>query len=274
MNTVAPQALRERYEQHKARARALAGAPGDIAQRVVVHHQIYRDSAKNHVFPLVALHGALWGYGFFERTGKLGELISYRYFYDEAQRRERHAMLDRFAEGFKAVNREVFVDTYANFYFTREHGEAPGAAELVQPELLAALNASHEATRQGRSLDRPEREQLFSLALQFEQERTVAPAIAQELARFDCPILRALCLKPVVRFAYFAPWRAFYFSDFSDKAERIRRAMSSYRIAEEHGLDEVEGSIARYGVLPEAFFADPARYRDELTRALVGVARM
>lgn len=266
------ESLRDRYERHRARARLLAGQPGDIAQRVMVHHQIYRDSAKNHVFPLVALHGALWGYGFFETTGKLGEIISYRYFYDEAQRRERHSMLDRFAEGFKAVNREVFVDTYANFYFTREAGEERGAEEIVQPELLAALNHAHRATRDGRSLDREAREALFSLALRFEQERTVAPGIARELERFDCPILRTLCLKPIVRFAYFPAWRAFYFDDFSNKDERIRRAMRSYRIAEERGLDEVESSIERYGVLPEAFFADPARYREGLYRSLASAS--
>jgi hypothetical protein len=180
----------------------------------MIHHQIYRDSGGNHVFPLIALHGALWGCGFFESTGKLGELVSYRYFYDEAQRRDRHAMLDRFAEGFKAINREVFVDTYANFYFTRDHGEEPGAQQLVHPELLALLNAAHRARRQHSTLERAERRALFSSALRFEQERTVAPAIAAEIARFDCPILRALCLKPVVRFAYFRSWRAFYFQRF------------------------------------------------------------
>lgn len=266
------QSLRARYEHHRQRARALAGAPGDIAQRVMVHHQIYRESGKNHVFPLIALHGALWGYGFFETGGKLGELISYRYFYDEAQRRERHAMLDRFAEGFKAVNREVFIDTFANFYFTREAGEQPGAEELVQPALLAALNNAHRATREGRTLDRDARESLFSLALQFEQELTVAPGIARELARFDCPILRALCLKPIVRFAYFPAWRAFYFDDFSNKDERVRRAMRSLRIAEERGLDLVESSIEAYGVLPEEFFVDPARHCAALSRSILGDA--
>ncbi|MFO0559086.1 MAG: hypothetical protein U0269_13810 [Polyangiales bacterium] len=260
--------LRDEYERHRARARALAGRPGDIAQRVMIHHQIYRDSGANHVFPLVALHGALWGCGFFESTGKLGELVSYRYFYDEAQRLDRHAMLDRFAEGFKAINREVFIDTYANFYFTREHGEAPRADELVHPELLALLNAAHRARRSGAQLDPATRRALFSSALRFEQERTVAPGIAAEIARFDCPILRALCLKPVVRFAYFPAWRAFYFSDFSDKDERVRRAMKSYQIAEEQGLDRVEASIEQYRVLPDAYFADPDRVRSELYRSL------
>ncbi len=151
-------------------------------RRVALHHELYRDSAGNHAFPLVALHGALWGHGFFETTGKLGTVIAYRYFLDADERKIRHAMLDRFAEGFKAVNREVFVDTYTNYWFTKAHGRAPGAEELVHPDLLLALNEAHAATAAGHALGPDRALHLFTQALRFEQEVTVAPGIARELA--------------------------------------------------------------------------------------------
>lgn len=249
--------LRAAYDETKAEARARAGRPGDIAQRVQEHHAIYRESKGNHAFPLVALHGALWGYNFFETTGKLGELISYRYFLDRDEKAIRLGMLNGFAEGFKAVNREVFVDTYTNWHFTREHGALPGADELVNGVLLEALNEVHAACAAGRELDDARKRHIFTQALHFEQEITVAPGIARELAKFDCPILRALCMKPLVRFAYFPFWRTFSFSDFSNKDERIARALESFDIAADQGWDAVSLSMRDYGVLPDGFF-EPA----------------
>lgn len=93
--------LQAAYEEIRAQAREVAGAPGDIVPRVLAHHGLYRDSLGNHAFPMVALHGALWGYDFFEVTGKLGEIVSYRYVFDAEEKVKRHAMLGRFAEGFR-----------------------------------------------------------------------------------------------------------------------------------------------------------------------------
>lgn len=240
-------ALQLAYETTRARAREIAGAPGDILPRVIAHRGIYIDSRGNHAFPLIALHGALWGYDFFETTGRLGELISYRYFLDKDEKAERLAMLNGFAEGFKAVNREVFVDTFTNYHFTKAHGRSPGAEELVHEPLLDALNEVHAASASGQELSDERKKHVFIQALRFEQEITVAPGIERELAKFDCPILRALCMKPIVRFSYFPLLRTFYFRDFSDKEERIDRAIRSFDIAAHRGWDMVLESMNGYG---------------------------
>jgi hypothetical protein len=49
--------LKEIYEGIRAEAKQLAGGPYDVPQRAAV--TIYLDSGRNHVFPQVALHGAL-----------------------------------------------------------------------------------------------------------------------------------------------------------------------------------------------------------------------
>jgi hypothetical protein len=74
----------------------------------------------------------------------------------------------------------------------------------------------------------------------------VAPGIERELAKFDCPILRALCMKPIVRFSYFPMWRRFYFSNFSDKEERIEKAVRSFDIAAYRGWDNVLAAMNAY----------------------------
>jgi hypothetical protein len=243
---MAPEQLRAAYAETKAFARDLAGRPSDILQRVNVHHSIYVASRGNHAFPLIALHGAMWGRGFFETSGKLGELIAYRYFLDKDEKSKRLAMLDGFAEGFKAVNREVFVDTYTNYHFTKRHGRERGAEELVQPDLLDALNEVHDATAAGRELGDDRKKHVFLQALRFEQEITVAPGIERELGKFDCPILRALCMKPIVRFSYFPMWRRFYFKNFSEKEERIDKAVRSFDIAAYRGWDNVLAAMNAY----------------------------
>ena len=154
-----------KHEAIRNHAERLAGGPGDIPQRVALLHGIFLDSGGNHAFPEVALHGALWAYGFYERRGVVSRSIAYRYFYDADERARRAYMLFRFSQGFKEANRSVFVDTYANYVFAKRHGEAPGADEILAPALLEALNRVHEARRAGRQLRERERAEVFETAL-------------------------------------------------------------------------------------------------------------
>jgi hypothetical protein len=258
--------LREAYDEIRADAIHLAGAPGDMPQRVTVLNSIFLDSGRNHAFPQVALHGALWAYRFYDRRGTVSRLITYRYFYDREERARRAAMLNGFSEGFKQTNRSVFMDTYTNYHFTKRHGEQPGADEVIGPELLDALNRVHHAARANRLLGPRERRSIFETALQWEQETTVGPKVKEEIAKFDCPILTTLVLKPVVRFAYFPRTRYFLFRNFADTAERIEKAVRSYELADEVGWDSVIATMRNYRALPPLFFEDPAGFVRALAR--------
>jgi hypothetical protein len=255
-----PDDPREGYARIHDAATRRAGGLTDITRRVMLHHQLYRDSGGNHAFPLVALHGALWAAGFFETTGRLGQTLRARYFYSAAERATRMAMLQAFAEGFRAVNRLVFIDTFTNYLYTKHYGDHPAASGVIHPELFDGLREAHDAARRGVALSPTQRRTLFTRALQHEQEVTVAPGVQTEVERFDCPILRALCLRPVVRFSYF-PWsEVFFFKNFASKDERIEKALRSFEIADRAGWGEVEAAMARYGHLPEGYARDPAAF--------------
>ena len=256
------------YSELKVEAARLAGGPGDMPQRVALLHSIFEDSGHNHAFPEVALHGALWAYGFYERRGAVSRMISYRYFYDREERARRAYMLFEFSQGFKEANRSVFMDTYANYYFTKRHGEVPGAEEVVAPRLLDALNRVHHAARSNRSLSARERGEVFETALLFEQETTVGPKVKEEVSKFDCPILTRIVLKPIVRFMYFPRLTALRFRDFGNTDERIEKAVLSYELAERMGWAHVADCIRYHGVLPERFFADPVAYGDGLRASI------
>jgi hypothetical protein len=256
------------YGEIKAEAARLAGGPGDMPQRVALLHAIFADSGGNHAFPEVALHGALWAYGFYERRGAVSRAIAYRYFYDRDERARRAYMLFVFSQGFKEANRSVFMDTYANYYFTKRYGEVPGAEEIVAPQLLEALNRVHHAARSSRGLPAAERRKTFETSLLFEQETTVGPKVKEEVSKFDCPILTGIVLKPIVHFSYFPRLTMLRFQDFSNTDERIEKAVRSYELAERTGWPHVAGCIRYQGVLPERFFADPVAYGDELRAAV------
>jgi hypothetical protein len=238
-----------------------------MPQRVALLHAIFADSNGNHAFPEVALHGALWAYGFYERRGTISRMIAYRYFYDADERARRSYMLFEFSQGFKEANRSVFIDTYTNYVFSKRHGDAPGADEMLAPELLEALNRVHHAARAQRRLPPAERAQVFERALMFEQELTVGPKVREEVAKFDCPVLTAIVLRPIVRFTYFPRTTYMAFKNFGDTDERIEKAVHSYDLAERAGWGRVSDTIRRHGVLPQRFFADPRAYAGELAGA-------
>jgi hypothetical protein len=252
------------YHRLRGEAIRLAGGPGDMPQRVALLHSIFIDSGGNHAFPEVALHGALWAYGFYERRGAISRMIAYRYFYDREERARRAYMLFEFSQGFKEANRSVFVDTYTNYWFSKRFGEAQGADAVLPGELLEALNRVHRASREGKSLSRAERGRVFEKALLFEQEKTVGPKVREEVSKFDCPVLTNLVLRPIVRFGYFPRLALLRFHDFGDTDERIEKATRSYELAEDAGWPSVSDAIRYQGVLPQRFFADPLAYADAL----------
>ena len=251
------------HDEIRAEAVRLAGGPGDMPPRVALMHSIFVDSGGNHVFPEVALHGALWAYGFYERRGTVSRMISSRYFYDREERARRAYMLFEFSQGFKEANRSVFIDTYTNYFFTKRHGEPGGGGDR------AARAARGAEPSPPRAAGRPkaaaaERAQVFETALLFEQETTVGPKVKEEVAKFDCPVLTTIVLKPIVHFAYFPRTTLLRFHDFSDKEERIEKAVRAAALAEDAGWPNVGTAIRYAGVLPGRFFDDPLAYADSL----------
>jgi hypothetical protein len=249
--------LKAHYDAMKAEATLLAGDLLDIPRRVVVLFNLYLDSGRNHAFSQIAAHGALWAYGYFEIGGSLGRLIARRYFYNPTERAYRLSLLDEFAEGFRRVNRLVCIDTWTNYTFSKEYGHHSAAGEILPANLLVALNRVHAASKRGQQLSPAEKRQVFEQSFLCEQEVTVAPGVATAVAAFECRVLKFLCLRPLVRFAYFPRCSYLFFRNFADKDERITKGLRAYDHAATMGWEHVQQSMRDYGRMPRRFFEAP-----------------
>lgn len=248
------QPLEGAYASWRAEGERLAGRLTDLPLRATVYHHVYQDSGGNHVFPLIAAHGALWAGGYFSRALRLGTWLSYQYALSPVKRQQQLVALKEFADVFRDVNRRVCIEVYTNYQFTKAYGDDAGASELVSAELLEALRLVHAARRTGRSLTDAQREAVFTAHFLHEQASVVGPALTDAVRRFEWPLVKYLALRPRVCFAYFPPGRALWFRDFSCREERVKRGLEAFQLAADAGWDRAAESLKVYNILPASFF--------------------
>jgi hypothetical protein len=267
--TITLDELRKAFEDLQADALRLAGGLNDLSQRAAVYHHVFKESGGNHIFPLIAAHGALWARSWFSFGMKLGKILSWQYAFNAETRRDKLSKLEEFANAFRDINRRVCVDVYANFHFTKRYGRHPEAQKVVPADLLQALNRIHAANEAGVELTNDERREVFATHFLAEQQHIVGPTIEKAVAEFDWPLLRTLALRPVIRFAYFR--RPFLFRNFANKGERIEKGLIAFDTAAAAGWINVEQNLRKYDVLPEQFFAKPIAYFASLRESILAM---
>jgi hypothetical protein len=265
-------ALQERLTHWRLEGEKLAGSLTQLTQRASVYRHIYRASGGNHIFPLIAAHGALWARGYFRWALDLGQKLSWQYAFQPTYRQQQLAALDRFADAFRDVNRRVCADTYANFHFTAEHGHESAAAEVVSPDLLEALNQMHAAQNAGHLLTTQQKQAIFTAHFYNEQQFIVGPSLQAAVDAFDWPLVKFVALKPVIHFGYFPEGTSFWFRDFTNREERIARGLQAFEVAAEVGFETVEAKLRKYAMLPDEFFTQPVSYFEALRQQVLAGA--
>ena len=148
--------LHAAYADLRNEATRLAGGLSDLAQRATVYHHLYQDSGGNHIFPLIAAHGALWARGYFRFGMSLGRGLAYQYL-RAGRRASQLASLAAYADAFRDINRRVCIDIYTNYHFVLRHGHEAGADQLMPAAVFDALQRLNWARQQGRDLSDAER---------------------------------------------------------------------------------------------------------------------
>lgn len=252
--------LRHAYSEREREGTFLAGSVMDLDQRASVYYQLFLDSGRSHVFPLIAAHGALWAGGYFSFGLKLGWVLSLPSLLIPKRRQIQIQQLRDFANAFREVNRRVCVDTYTSFHFSASYGNHPEAHTLVPEAILEGLVRVHSARRFGKQLCRIERQGVFEAFFRAEQSAIVGPSVRRAEEEFRWPLMRFLALRPCIHFAFFPPESNLWFSNFAHESERISNGLKALAIAESVGLDVVERRLWNYRVSPRPFTEATVRY--------------
>lgn len=269
--------VREAEDSHdlldslRREATVLAGTIGSLTQRASVYHHMFEHSGRNHTFPLLAAHGALWAKGYFQAGMRFGSAAAYGQAVFGADRQDLVRSLHKFADDFRDVNRRVCVETYFIYHLTADRRLAIASENVVPPDLLEQMTRCHAARRAGRAMSDMERRSLFTAFFLWEQRNIVGPAIERAFNEFRWPLIKALALKPRIRFSYFPRRFPLVFENFSDMDERIEKGLAAFSLASKAGWKSVEAALGTYGLMPGEFNADPARYFHTMARAIVGM---
>ena len=253
-------ALRHEYEVRERQGTMLAGLPMDLHQRASVYYHLYVDSNRNHVFPLIAAHGALWAGGYFSFGMKLGWVLSMPSLLIPGRRAKHLRLLHEFANAFREVNRRVCIDTYASFHFSKQYGEHPESHHCVPAAMLEGLGRVHAACKHGKRLSREERQQVFEAFFRAEQIAIVGPSVSQAEQDFRWPLMRFLALQPCIHFSYFPKMTNLWFRNFARESERIANGLKALGVAESVGLEVVENCLWKYRISPRPFMESSMRY--------------
>lgn len=234
------ESLRLEYERILQDATRLVGGLPDLQQRAAVYRHLFLASGRNHCFPLIAAHGALWSGGYFRFGMGLGRGLAWLSL--QTPREELMRRLEEFADVFRDINRRVCIDTYASFHFSRVFGSEPLAERFIDRERLANLNRIHAAVEAGVELPDAARRQIFESHFLNEQEHVVGPTLARAVEAFDWPLLKSIALRPLVRFAYFPGRSGMWFRNFASREERIAKGLRAFDVGAEVGWLRVEGA--------------------------------
>ena len=241
--------LKKHWIALRAEAEEMAGGLTDLIQRATVYRQIYRQSRGNHVFPLIAAHGAMWAGGHFRFGRRLASILKWQSL-RKSDRDARMARLEGFMNALRDINRRVCIDTYANFHFTARHGVGANVQEFIPADLCLALENVHNANREGRPLTNDERLDVFAAHFLNEQEYVVGPTVQTAFEDLAWPVVEAIARRPRIRFAYFQGRDCLKFRDFADRQERIRNGKLAFRFAANLGWDNVEQSLRTFAGMP------------------------
>ncbi len=261
--------LQREYDALGAEATKLAGGLNDLSQRATTYHHIYQHSGGNHIFPLIAAHGALWARDYFAFGGKLAKAMSLQFVFSPRKRRQKLRDLEDFTNAFREINRRVCIAIYTTYHFTARYGDHPDIDRFVRPELLTALRRIHSARLSGLDMSDEAKRELFLAHFLDEQEYVVRPSIDKAMAEFDWPILKFIAMKPRIQFAYFPQETDFRFRNFAEQNDRIEKGERAFEVAADVGWDQVELALRAYEILPEEFFADNETYFHGLRGAIL-----
>jgi hypothetical protein len=248
------------YQAIHADAVRLGGRLDDMTQRAVVYHHLFAISGGNFIFPLIAAHGALWARWYLIAAASAAHVLSVVDVTTRQSRADKMRAYNAFVAALKAVNRDVMVETYTIFHFSRLYGRHPILERLVSEPLLSDLLRCQDLVRSGGVMPPQQQRTFYENFFRWEQQRVVGPVVDQAFARFEWPLMKQLCMRPWIWFSYFRVGRSLVFKNFADAEERVGKGMAAYDWAASKGWPAIAANLTRNPLFPKTFSIDPSIY--------------
>lgn len=245
--------MQAQYQQLCHEAENLVGAADDLKRRAIVYHHLYKDSYGNHVFPLLAAHGVLWGDKYMRYGEWLGNISAYKYVFCKGGREKKVQALQSFLHAFREINRQVCVGAYATYYLTKQYPNEPDVQQFISSEMAQYLNRCHEAAQEKNSFEIEEKKALYSSFFHWEQKAIVGSDVLSAEREFEWACMKFFSLRPIVNFSYFPFYRKLAFCNFINAEERVQNGMKAFDIANKVGWGRVEEGLRAYRLLDKKY---------------------
>lgn len=224
-----------------------AGPLSSLRMRARGYLDLYHASHGVCRFALVAAHGALWA-SWYLICAKLAAMVFA--VVDPSTKLSRRTRYDQFAAYvllLKEINHLVMVETYVLVHTIQKLGVEKAIAAGIPEDIARDYAAAMEARTISPALARD----LYHRHFLWEQERVVSTKLDDGFAVFTWPLMRNLCQRPWVWFAYFGAGKSLNFKNFTDQAERVEKGLVSYDRAISYGLDRLARTThIRLRILP------------------------
>lgn len=222
------------------RADAAAGHPSQMVHRARSYHAVYVASEGICCFALVAAHGALWA-NWYLRCARLAALVlAVRDIRSSLTFRQKMQQFDDFTAALREINRQVMAATYTLVHAIRDLGPEAAAGMGLPPDLCRDMAQAMAEAGKGRHVPDAVKRDLYARHFKWEQKRVVGGILQDCFDRFSWRLMRRICLRPWVWFAYFRPGESLNFRDFLDEGERVEKGLAAFDRASGAGWRRTE----------------------------------
>lgn len=235
------------YLKIRADAEKASGPMSSLRMRARGYLSLYHASHGVCRFALVAAHGALWA-SWYLICAKLAAMVFA--VVDPTTKLKRRARYDQFAayvQLLKEINHLVMVETYVLVHVIQQLG----VEAAIEAGIPADIAHDYDAAMRAKQIDPALARDLYHRHFLWEQERVVSTKLDDGFAVFTWPLMRNLCQRPWVWFAYFGTGKSLNFKNFTEQAERVEKGLVSYDRAMDYGLERLARTThIRLRILP------------------------
>ncbi len=255
------------YEIISNDAIRLGGRFSDMPQRAAVYHHMYLMSGGNFAFPLIAAHETLWARWYLFAAKIAANSLAAFDFSCRMSRRNKMIAYHKYVNIFKKNNRDLLVETYKVFHFTRLYADHDFVCASMPKPLKNLLLRCHQLSHSNQKMSATEQRQLFEEYIRWHHSHVSGTEFSNAYNAFDWPLVKWLCVRPWVRFSYFGFGRSLTYNNYTNTEERLQNNMKAYDWAAKKSWIRVEKDLTNNPFFPHKFTFDTNTYFSDLGMA-------